>query len=84
MLVNDSEIFIEKINKERVEKLVTIPSSHSRYKNSMRRNCMNKELNGGPKEEIFQLGVFFFVLIISQKLMCRSHKLCVICCIMKN
>ncbi len=27
MLIDESEIFIEKINKERAEKLVTIPSS---------------------------------------------------------
>jgi hypothetical protein len=59
MFVNEREIFIEKRNKERVEKLVTIPGSHLRNKNSMGRNCMNKELNGGPKEEILQLGFFF-------------------------
>jgi hypothetical protein len=35
MLVNESELFIKKRNKERVEKLVTIPSSHSRNKNNM-------------------------------------------------
>jgi hypothetical protein len=44
---------------------------------------MNKNINGGPKEETLQLGVVF-VLMISQKFMCRSHKLCIICCVMKN
>ncbi len=60
MLVNESEIFIEKRNKERAEKLVTIPSSHSRNKNSMRWNCMNKKLNGGLEEEILQLVFFLY------------------------
>jgi len=44
---------------------------------------MNKELNGGPMERILQFG-FFFVLLINQKLMFRSHKLCVVCYVMKN
>jgi len=48
------------LKKEIKKGLVTIPSSHLRNKNSMRRNYMNKERNGGPKEEILQLGVFFF------------------------
>jgi len=61
MFVNEREIFIEKRNKEKVEKLVTIPGSHLRNKNSMGRNCMNKEVNGGPKEEILQLGFFFCI-----------------------
>jgi hypothetical protein len=58
MFVNESEIFIEKRNKKRTRKLVTIPSSHLRNKNCMGRNCMNKELN---KEEILQLGFFFCI-----------------------
>jgi hypothetical protein len=59
MLVNESEFFIEKKTKG-AEKLVTIQSSHLRNKNSMRRNCINKELKRGPKEKILQLGFFFW------------------------
>ncbi len=50
MCVNESEILIAKRNKERTKMLLTIPSSHLRNKNSMGRNYMKKELNGGPKK----------------------------------
>jgi hypothetical protein len=45
---------------------------------------MNKELNGGMMERILQFGFFFFVLMINHKLMFRSHKLCVVCYVMRN
>jgi hypothetical protein len=59
MLVNESEFFIGK-KKQKAKKLVTILSSHLRIKNSMRRNCINKELKRGPKEKILQLGFLFW------------------------
>jgi len=62
MFENESEIFIEKRNKEKAKKLVIIPNFHLRNKNNMGRNCMNKELNGCPKEEILQLGYLFCII----------------------
>jgi hypothetical protein len=59
MLVDDNEFFIDKRNKERTRKSMTIPSSWLRNKNSMGRNCINKDLNGGPKEKILKLGFSF-------------------------
>jgi len=44
---------------------------------------MNKELNGGPMERILQFG-FIFVLMINHKLIFRSHKLCVVCFVMRK
>jgi hypothetical protein len=55
------KFLLKKEIKKIAEKLVTIPSSHLKNKNSMGRNCINKELNGGPKEEILQLGHCFCI-----------------------